>query len=239
MPRPRKCRKVCKLPENGGFTPLKQCEIEPIVLKIDEYETLRLIDRENFSQEQCGVYMNIARTTVQQIYNSARRKIADALVEGRHITIAGGEYNLCDGHENACGCGGCSFHNQKRKENNTGESNMKIAIPLDENKIDVCPVLARAPYFLLWENSKTEIVENPASAAQGGAGVQVAQFILDSKVTTLITPRCGQNAADVFKACEMKIYKSTGKTAEENISDFLEGKLEELTTFHGGFHGIR
>ncbi len=239
MPRPRKCRKVCRLPENGGFLPIKQCDIEPIVLKIDEYETLRLIDRENFSQEQCGVYMHIARTTVQQIYNSARRKIADALVEGRPITIAGGEYNLCDGREHSCGCGGCTFHIQQQKELNTGEINMKIAIPLDENKIDVCPVLARTPYFLFWENSKTTIVENPAANAQGGAGVQVAQFIADSNVTVLITPRCGQNAADVFTACEMQIYKSTGKTAQENIADFLDGKLEKLTHFHGGFHGIQ
>lgn len=239
MPRPRKCRKVCKLPENGGFTPIKQCGIDPIIINIDEYETLRLIDRENFSQEQCGVYMNIARTTVQQIYDRARRKIADALVDGRPIIISGGEYNLCDGSEHTCECGGCTLHSQKAKAINKGVNNMKIAIPLDENKIDVCPVLARAPFFMFWENAKTEIVANPATNAQGGAGVQVAQFIVDSKITVLITPRCGKNAADVFKACEMKIYKSTAKTAEENIVCHNNSELEELTHFHGGFHGIQ
>ena len=64
MPRPRKCRKVCCLPDNDGFVPVN----------VDEYEAIRLIDREGFSQEQCGEYMRIARTTVQQIYAATRKK---------------------------------------------------------------------------------------------------------------------------------------------------------------------
>lgn len=83
MPRPRKCRKVCCLPNNDGFVPVRGGEeLTPIVLNVDEYESIRLIDREGFSQEQCGEYMRIARTTVQQIYAAARKKLADALVEG-------------------------------------------------------------------------------------------------------------------------------------------------------------
>ena len=81
MPRPRKCRKICCLPDNDGFVPvLGGEELTPIVLNVDEYESIRLIDREGFSQEQCGEYMRIARTTVQQIYAAARKKLADALV---------------------------------------------------------------------------------------------------------------------------------------------------------------
>lgn len=74
MPRPRKCRKVCCLPNNDGFVPVRGGEeLTPIVLNVDEYESIRLIDREGFSQKQCGEYMHIARTTVQQIYASARK----------------------------------------------------------------------------------------------------------------------------------------------------------------------
>ena len=82
MPRPRKCRKVCRLPLHGEFRPVNGNRKNIIVLTVDEYETVRLIDKEGFSQEQCGVYMHIARTTVQQIYTSARKKIAHALVDG-------------------------------------------------------------------------------------------------------------------------------------------------------------
>lgn len=116
---------------------------------------------------------------------------------------------------------------------------MKIAIPLDENQQDVCIVLARAPYFLFRENGKDTIVQNPAAEAQGGAGIQAAQFLVDSEVTTLITVRCGQNAAEVFHAAGMKIYKSANKAAADDLTALEEGKLNELTEFHGGYHGIQ
>ena len=110
MPRPRKCRKVCCLPDNDGFVPVRGGEeLTPIVLNVDEYESIRLIDREGFSQEQCGKYMLISRTTVQQIYAAARKKLADALVEGLPLRIEGGDFTLCSGNSAAYGCteGGC------------------------------------------------------------------------------------------------------------------------------------
>ena len=116
MPRPRKCRKVCQLPSSQGFYPLGSTdETLPIILSVDEYETIRLIDKEGFSQEECGSYMQIARATVQQIYTAARKKLADALVDGRPLRIEGGDYQLCDGKETSCSCGGCHKHRCARK----------------------------------------------------------------------------------------------------------------------------
>ncbi len=240
MPRPRKCRKVCCLPRNLGFVPEQPCEEAPVLLTVDEYEALRLIDREGFSQEQCGSYMDIARATVQQIYTSARKKIADALVEGRAIRITGGDYRLCDGKESYCGCGGCRKH--RLSCNHTAqqkEKRMKVMIPLDENKVDVCPTFARAPYFLCGDENQVTILENPAANAQGGAGLQAAQFVVDQEAAALVTVRCGQNAADIFKLAQVKIYEAQGKDAKENLAACLNGTLAELTHFHAGFQGIQ
>lgn len=112
MPRPRKCRKVCRLPKVREFHPLGDTE-KYVTLTVDEYEAIRLIDKEGFSQEECAGYMQVARTTVQQIYNTARMKIADALVDGIGIRIDGGEYILCDGKEKHCGCCGCQRHRNR------------------------------------------------------------------------------------------------------------------------------
>ncbi len=116
---------------------------------------------------------------------------------------------------------------------------MKIALPLDEDRLSVCPVLARAPYFLFSSHGEESIEENPAAQAQGGAGMQAAQFLVDRGVTVLITPRCGENAAEVFKAAGMEIFKSANKAAADDLSAYREGKLEVLIHFHGGFQGIR
>ena len=109
MPRPRKWRMVCGLPEISEFIPAGSAQEmrEIVVMTVDEYETIRLIDYEGFSQEECSGYMKIARTTVQQIYNNARKKIARVLVDGLALRIEGGDYRLCDGTGPHCGCGAC------------------------------------------------------------------------------------------------------------------------------------
>ena len=74
MPRPRKCRRVCHFPETVAFGPVESVGNGPeVILNVDEYETIRLIDREGMSQEQCCEQMGIARTTVQLIYAQARK----------------------------------------------------------------------------------------------------------------------------------------------------------------------
>ncbi len=108
MPRPRKCKKICYLPHNLEFRPVTESANESCVfLTLVEFETIRLIDKEGLSQEECGVRMEVARTTVQQIYTSARRKLAEVLVEGLPLKIAGGDYRICEGEGFHCGCGGC------------------------------------------------------------------------------------------------------------------------------------
>lgn len=104
MPRPMKWRKVCCLPESNKFGPLdSQANTENFVnMTVVEYETIRLIDLEGLTQEACADHMNISRTTVQGIYNEARKKVAQSLVNGKVLFIQGGEYRLCDGLGKTC-----------------------------------------------------------------------------------------------------------------------------------------
>lgn len=112
MPRPMKWRKVCCLPESSRFGPLDLIpdSRDYVNMTIDEYEAMRLIDLEGFTQEECASRMNVARTTVQGIYVQARKKIAESLVNGKILAIEGGEYRLCDGRRNGCGRRGCQRH---------------------------------------------------------------------------------------------------------------------------------
>ena len=82
MPRPIRCRKIEQLPVYRSFSPDDIVAEESVKITVDEFETLRLLDDEGLTQEACANRMNIARTTVTAIYDSARKKIADALVRG-------------------------------------------------------------------------------------------------------------------------------------------------------------
>ena len=116
---------------------------------------------------------------------------------------------------------------------------MKIAIPVDDTKENVCVSFARAPYFLFEENGTFELIENEAAQAQGGAGLKAAQFLVDHEADVLITVRCGENAAKVLQMAEMEVYKSQGENAQEQVQLLKEGKLNKLTEFHAGYHGLR
>lgn len=117
---------------------------------------------------------------------------------------------------------------------------MKIAIPIEEQTMEsnVCASFGRAPYFLIYD-TKTKgslFVDNSAATSTGGAGIKAAQTIVDRKVGALLTPRCGQNAADVIKSAKIKIFKTTSSSVKANIAAFIDGKLPLLDEIHAGFH---
>lgn len=120
MPRPCKRRRICAVPGCGRFGPKdgSTAQRQTVLMGLDEFESIRLIDLEGMTQEQCAAQMNVARTTAQAIYNSARLKLAECLVNEKELKIEGGNYTLCDGSSESCGCGHCKHRHcgKNRKE---------------------------------------------------------------------------------------------------------------------------
>ena len=118
---------------------------------------------------------------------------------------------------------------------------MKIAVPADDRSMaaSVCISFGRAPYFLIYDTDaqKSSFIENGAANNHSGAGVAAAQTIVDSGAEVLLTPRCGENAAEVIKAGNIELYKTFNGSLQENINVFLEGKLPALLEIHEGHHG--
>ena len=111
MPRPRKQKMICSMPECSAFGPHDSaCGGEAVILSVEEFETVRLIDHEGLDQAQCAEDMGIARSTVQRLYTDARYKIAQSLVGGRMLKISGGDYMLCDKRKDPALCKGCGRH---------------------------------------------------------------------------------------------------------------------------------
>ena len=92
MARPKCARLVKDFPNTTFFKPrgIPLVELEEVTLPFDEYEALRLADLEGLYQEDAAVRMNISRATFGRILESAHRKVADALINGKAIKIEGG-----------------------------------------------------------------------------------------------------------------------------------------------------
>ena len=138
MPRPPRCRRICDAPQVDTFCPQGHEEAAPILLTLDEYEVIRLVDLEQRTHQQCAAQMDISRSTVQEIYESARRKIAACLVYGRKLVITGGSYRICGGQEQAR-CTQCcrtkSEDTHSNMQEHKGEANMKIAVTYANGQI--------------------------------------------------------------------------------------------------------
>lgn len=116
---------------------------------------------------------------------------------------------------------------------------MKLAVPVNEDHETICVSFGRAPEFAIYDetNKGIEFVLNEASASSGGAGVQAAQQLVDLEIGVLIAPRCGENAAEVLNAAEIKIYKNKTDVLKKELEAYFEDQLELLTHITPGFHG--
>ena len=96
MPRPRRCRRVGFQPDVTYFKPagIRMVELEEVILTVDEFEAVRLKDLEGLEQEECAKKMSISQPTFHRLVSSARKKIADAIVNGKAIKIEGGIYKM-------------------------------------------------------------------------------------------------------------------------------------------------
>lgn len=110
MPRPKKWRRVCRLPDFETYGPIgcARDETHIVFMTVEELETIRLMDLEGMEQVQCAEMMGVARSTVQRIYNDARKKVAESLVNGKILKIEGGNYKVCGEASDMDECPGCS-----------------------------------------------------------------------------------------------------------------------------------
>ncbi len=115
---------------------------------------------------------------------------------------------------------------------------MIVLVPVNEDRQSVCPSFGRAPYFYIADScgENPTIAENPAANSESGAGVRAAQAAIDLHAEVVVTPRLGENAANVLKAAGIGLFRPESDDARTNVGAMLAGTLEPLTAIHPGFH---
>lgn len=224
MPRPPRCRRICGAPQVDTFIPGGSADGEPIVLTLDEYEVIRLVDLEQRTHGQCAEQMDISRSTVQEIYESARRKIAACLVYGKPLHITGGSYRICGGQEHLR-CGRCSQAqtydetDHKRK----GEPNMKIAVTYENGQI--FQHFGHTQQFKIYEVAGDKIAGTEVIDTNGNGHGALAGFLMQRGVDTLICGGIGGGAQMALAAAGIRLYGGVSGEADAAVNALLAGSL--------------
>ena len=240
MPRPKKCRRVCEFPQTLRFAPEDPARTaQPVTLTVEEYETIRLIDKEGLSQEECGEIMQVARTTVQQIYASARKKLADVLVEGLPLRIEGGDYELCTGREGACAGRACPKRGYSQiYEKPKGENTMRVAVTYENGEI--FQHFGHTAQFKVYDIEDGKIQSSEVVDAGGSGHGALAGLLNLMKVDALICGGIGGGARMALAEAGIRLYGGVSGSADAAAQALAEGKLDfdpNVRCDHHDHHG--
>ncbi len=231
MARPRKCRRICQEPEYGLFRPEGAAAQETIVLSLDEFETIRLVDLEKKTHEQCAARMEISRTTVTEIYERARYKIADSLVNGKHLAIRGGDYRVCGGaEENCCGC----CRRSAMADIPKGENSMRIAVTHEEGK--VFQHFGHTAQFKLYDVEDGKVISTAVVPTLGSGHGALAGFLKLSHTDVLICGGIGGGAQQALQQAGIQLYGGVQGDCDAAVKAYLAGSLSYDPDVHCDHH---
>lgn len=237
MGRPTRCRRVCVEPESSGFLPRASGGSEEVVLTVDEYEVLRLVDFEKRSHQQCAEQMGISRTTVTEICESARFKLADSLVNSKALVISGGHYRVCRGDRER-GCGRNCRWTLKNTFSEKGEDSMRIAVPYEDGQ--VFQHFGHTSQMKIYDAENGQIVREQVADTSGSGHGALAGFLTDLQADVLICGGIGAGAQEALAQAGIRLFGGVSGPADDAVKAFLAGTLEyqaDVQCSHHGHHG--
>ena len=222
MPRPVRCRRIEQQPVYRSFSPDDVPDAESIQITVDEFEAMRLLDDEGLTQEACAAKMGIARTTVTAIYESARKKVIDALVHGKRLLITGG----CCAYEPV-------VINQSIMEK--GSNTMRIAVTYENGEI--FQHFGHSEQFKLYDVEEGKIENTQVVDTNGSGHGALAGFLQAAKVDALICGGIGMGAQMALADAGIKLYAGVQGQADAAAKALAEGTLEYDPNARCDHHG--
>ncbi|MGP1508540.1 MAG: DUF134 domain-containing protein [Sphaerochaeta sp.] len=210
MPRQQRRRIISGYPNYWNFAAEEVSEkTECVFLSLDEFETIRLIDKENRTQEQCAESMGVARTTVTAIYDSARKKLAGLIVDGCRLMISGGQYNLSQSIPKSIA--------------HKGDNIMRIAVTYENG--DIFQHFGHTENFKFYDVKDGKITSSRVVSAEGFGHGALAGFLKQCRVDSLICGGIGMGAQMALKEAGITLYGGVSGNADDAVLALVSGNL--------------
>lgn len=214
-------RRVLALPSITVFKPagVPTRDLEQLTLTLDEFEAIRLADYDGLYQEAAALRMGVSRQTFGRIIESARRKVADALVNGKALRMEGGAAVV----------------------GKTEGERMKIAVPTKEGNVDAH--FGHCGYYSIYTiEGKAIVAEDTLDAsAECGCKSGIAGELARSGVRTLVAGNIGEGAVRVLGSFGIQVVRGAAGNAKAAAEAFLAGKLSDTgancAAHEGGHEG--
>lgn len=203
MARPPRERVVLRLPRASLLKPagIPARELERVDLTIDEVEALRLVDLDGLSHEEAAGSLGVSRQTVGRVLEGARRKVADALVNGKAVVIGGGAYQIAG--VRCCAACGARWQRDEGEARIAGDEQMRTSGRVTPD--EVCPRCgSRAVRACVGPGGgRGRHCATASGREPGGRGVETGQCSSAAWTAGQERPRTGSDAAwrEVFTRC--------------------------------------
>lgn len=250
-PRPKNIRKVREIPSAIGFVPVAyRRKAQSIVLYIEEYESVYLCDHEGKTQAEAAESMGISRPTLTRIYASARKKIADALINQCALMIEGGssymeaQWFVCKecgmvlnnivpdvAAEKVCcpQCGSSCTRIGVQEINQTNYIDMKkIALPTRNGVID--DHFGHCEFYTILtidENNKVVMTETIPSPQGCGCKSNIASKLQADGVSVMLAGNMGAGALNKLSACGIEVIRGCSGNVMEVVEAYLNGSVHD------------
>lgn len=180
-------------------------ELEELCLGLDEAEALRLADLEGLYQEAAARSMGVSRQTFGRIVESARRKVASAILEGKALRLAGGEITIDE----------------------EGETIMKIAVPSRDGLVD--EHFGHCKEFIVYRVEGQALVEEKTIPSAEGCGCKsgIAAELAREGVTQLVAGNMGEGAVRVLASHGIAVVRGASGGARATVEGFLAGRVKD------------
>lgn len=218
MPRPQRQRRIHREPEYVSFVPDGIPPGGSILLTLDELEAIRLVDLEGYTHAQCADRMGVSRTTVSEIYENARYKIADSIVNGKPLDIGGGNYIVCGrGAE-------VKVKNQISDIKEKGKDIMRIAVTYDNGEI--FQHFGHTEQFKLYDIEDEKVKSSQLADTNGSGHGELAEFLVSVGADALICGGIGGGAQTALAEKGIKLYGGAAGNADSAVEALLSGSLD-------------